>query len=137
MKALVIFKQIAVLSLIFSAACTHESSPADIQSKITLIARSWTGDRFDSYSSGDTLRVAKTWIVRMDFTADGSFHLVYAIDSGPGRWGQWRLGDNGNIVRLTADSLHTGDFPVVELSPSRFVFGDTTCYGYSLIPRPI
>jgi len=134
MKLSIILILLSFITLCFVSGCSSQNSPTDVQNKANIITRSWSGDKFFTYLSGGTLRVAKEWIVLMDFKTDGGFQLIYAIDSGPGRWGNWNLEKDGNVIRLTSDSLHTGVFSVVELSSSRFVFGDTSSSGYSLVP---
>jgi hypothetical protein len=132
------FKSILILlsliSLCLVSGCSDQNSPLDVQNKANMITRSWSGDKFFTFLSVDTLRIAKEWVVLMDFKTDDRFQLIYAIDSGPGRWGNWYLEEDGKMIRLSSDSLHSGVFSIVELSSSRFVFGDTNSYGYSLVP---
>jgi len=134
MKFVSFFRLLSFITFYFIYGCTSQNSPSNIQSKANMIVGSWSGDKFFTYWSGDTLRVAKNWITQMNFKADGSFHLIYATDSGLGRGGNWNLENDGNVIRLTSDSLHTGIFAIVELSSSRFVFGYTSSNGYSLVP---
>jgi hypothetical protein len=134
MKLKIFLILFSFLALVLTSGCSDQNSPSDVQNKANMITRSWAGDKFFTVSSGSTLRVAKDLVLLMEFKSDGSFQLVYAIDSGPGRGGNWKLEGDGNVIRLTSDTLHSGIFTIVELSSSRFVFGDTSSNGYSLFP---
>ena len=105
--------------------------------KTILAARLWKGESFILLSNGVTSQIIKDMVLRFEFKLDGSCSLSQASYSVTNVSGVWRLENNDSTIVFTLNrsvGTITETLPIKELSNSRFVFGDTTQYGYSLIP---
>ncbi|MFA6455642.1 MAG: hypothetical protein WCW40_02380 [Bacteroidota bacterium] len=119
-------------------SCDDEGSPAANALKTSLATRQWKGESFATLNIGGSSRVVKDVVLSFDFRNDGGCSLSQASMSVSSVAGEWRLENEGKNLILT---LHrsfgtvTEYLTVKELTATRFVIGDTTVYGYSLIPQ--
>lgn len=121
----------------FHVGCNDTVAPAVPESKTALAARSWKGLSFARLTLGDTSRIVTDIVLLFDFKNDGTCTLSQASYSVSSISGSWNFDDNGNSISLTLkrpQATVTEILSIVELTPYRFVIGDTTVYGYSLVP---
>jgi hypothetical protein len=110
-------------------------SPTDLENTRDLITRAWRGETFFTITVDDSSFVARDLVLRLEFMADGNYYLSRASNSSGGRVGRWNLEDNGRQVKFSIDTTYAEVFPIVVLTTTRLVLGDTTSRGYSLVPR--
>jgi hypothetical protein len=129
-------KSALMLTLVFlgSLFLGCSESPTDTQKTRDLIARAWKGETFFPVTVHDSLFVARDLVLRLEFMAEGSYYLTRASNSMGTRTGKWTLEDNGTQLRFFLDSTQTEVLPIVVLTTTRLVLGDTASRGYSLVP---
>ena len=110
-------------------------SPTDIENTTNLITRVWKGESFSAVTIEDTLFLARDLITQLEFKKDGNYHVSRASNSTmTGRNGTWSLDGNGQRVKMFLGATHVEELPIILLSNTRLVLGDTTTHGYSLVP---
>jgi hypothetical protein len=128
---------IIIITLILLIGCKETDTATGVESKAALATRSWKGQSFTKLSIGDSSRVIKDIVLLFDFKNDGSCNLSQASYSVSSISGQWEIDNDGKNITLTMkrpQATVTEKLAIVDLTSSRFVFGDTTIYGYSLVP---
>lgn len=121
----------------FHVGCNDTVAPAVPESKTALAARSWKGQSYVRLTFGDSSRIVKDIVLLFDFKNDGTCSLSQASYSMSSISGSWSIDDRGNSISLTMkrpQATVTEILSIVDLTPHRFVIGDTTVYGYSLVP---
>jgi hypothetical protein len=133
----VVVKHAILISFILLIGCSDNETSAGIESSTALAARSWKGQSYVKLIIGDSSRVMKDLVLLFDLKKDGSCTLSQASYSMSNIPGQWKIDAEGKHITLTLNrpqATVTEILAIAELSSSRFVFGDTTMYGYSLVP---
>ncbi len=134
MKSESVTSLFVLVTFIFIFGCSRTTSPTDLENKKDLITRAWKGENIFMIAVGDSFRKAGDLVLRFEFKNDGSYFLSQASFSHIGETERWQLEDNGSSIRLTQDTIRNEVFLIVELNSSRFILGDTTSRGYSLVP---
>jgi hypothetical protein len=136
MKSCILFISIICASILFG--CKETSSPTEIETKKSLVARSWQGDNYEIFTYHDSSRVVKDPVLEYAFNKDGSCALSQATYSVSSISGQWNINGDGKSIVITLNrptGKVTETLPIVDVSSTRFIFGDTTSHGYSLVPK--
>jgi hypothetical protein len=109
-------------------------SPSAVQNQSSSIIGVWTGETFTAKIIADTIFIARDFVARLEFKDDSSYYLLLLSSSSGGQTGKWSLKDNGKKVKLSLDTTYTEELPIVLLTATKLVLGDTTSHGYSLVP---
>lgn len=132
-----IIKHALIISIILLTGCSDNETSAVVESPTSLAARSWKGQSYVRVTIGDSSRVMKDLVLLFDLKKDGTCTLSQASYSMSNVPGQWNIDTEGKHITLTLNrppATVTEVLAIGELSSSRFIFGDTTMYGYSLVP---
>jgi hypothetical protein len=118
--------------------CSESTSPAESVTTASLVTRSWKGESFILLTTGQTARIVKDAVIIFEFKKEGTCVLSQASWSISSVSGQWKLDNDDKNVVLTLNrpmGTVTEILPIKELNTTHFILGDTTVYGYSLVPQ--